>query len=502
MELTTESWMSIMRRGRSLTVDLIIVGLASIAALGLRENFSITEDRWGAFAPHLLLTLAFAGPTLVFFELDRSVWRFSGLADYVRAVIASVLIVAGATVLSFVLNRLDGVARSLPALQVLLIAAGLVGIRVLTRVMHARRRVSDHEPVALPTADDTVLIVGWSALVDLFVRSAAEFGSDKLHIAGILSPRPSHVGRLVHAVRVLGTPEEVDKVIANLDVHGIHVGRIVVATTMDRLSDEARRVLREIESTTDIRVEFIAERLGMSSSNARPAVRSAPSDMQGARAFAIQETAFEQVLRRPYWRMKRVFDATVALALIALLAPVILLTALVVAFDVGLPVLFMQQRPGRRGSRFTLYKFRTMGPSHDAAGVRIPDDARISRFGKFMRRTRLDELPQLFNILVGDMSFVGPRPLVTREQSPTIVARLLVRPGLTGWAQVYGGRTVSMADKVALDLWYVRHASFLLDFKIMAATLPLVIFGERVDGEIVRLAWRDLHGLQGRAVRE
>ena len=208
------------------------------------------------------------------------------------------------------------------------------------------------------------------------------------------------------------------------------------------------------------------------------------------------------MLNRPYWRIKRLIDAAAALALTVLLAPVILLTALIVACDVGLPVLFMQQRPGQRGSRFTLYKFRTMGPSHDAAGLRIPDGARISRVGKFMRRTRLDELPQLFNILVGDMSFVGPRPLVAREQSPETVARLLVRPGLTGWAQVYGGRMVSVADKVALDLWYVRHASFLLDLKIMAATLPLVIFGERVNGEIVRLAWRDLHGLQERAVGE
>ena len=495
--------MSIARRGRSLTVDLVIVALASIAALGLRENFAIAEDRWVAFAPHLALTLAVAGPTLVFFELDRSVWRFSGLADYVRAGIASLLIVAGATVLSFILNRLEGVARSLPALQVLLIVMGLVGVRVLSRVMHARRRSSTHAPVALPEAGDTVLIVGWSPLVDLFVRSASEFGSDRLHIAGILSPRPNHVGRLVHAVKVLGTPEEADKVIANLDVHGVHVGRIVVATSMDRLSDEARRVLREIESTTEIHLEFIAERLGISATTARPTPRRMPSDTREARAFAIQqEASFEPLLHRPYWRAKRFVDAAVASALIVLLAPVIFLAALIVACDVGLPVLFKQQRPGRRGSRFTLLKFRTMGPSHDAAGLRIPDDARISRVGKFMRRTRLDELPQLFNILVGDMSFVGPRPLVAREQSPEIVARLLVRPGLTGWAQVYGGRTVSVADKVALDLWYVRHASFLLDLRILVATLPLVIFGERVNGEIVRLAWQDLQGLQGRAVGE
>jgi lipopolysaccharide/colanic/teichoic acid biosynthesis glycosyltransferase len=104
----------------------------------------------------------------------------------------------------------------------------------------------------------------------------------------------------------------------------------------------------------------------------------------------------------------------------------------------------------------------------------------------------LDELPQLYNILVGDMSFVGPRPLVTREQSSDTLARLLVRPGLTGWAQVRGGRVVSVADKTALDLWYVRHASLRLDLRILVATVPMVLFGERVDRSAVRLAWRDL----------
>lgn len=101
------------------------------------------------------------------------------------------------------------------------------------------------------------------------------------------------------------------------------------------------------------------------------------------------------------------------------------------------------------------------------------------------------------------MSFVGPRPLVAREQSRDVVARLLVRPGLTGWAQVHGGRTVSVADKTALDIWYVRHASLMLDLRVVFATVPMVLFGERVDGDVVRLAWRDLHGLEGRGqVRE
>ncbi len=499
--------MSILRRGRSLSLDLFIVGLASVAALALRENLAIADYQWDAFVPYLLYTLAIAGPTLVVLELDRSVWRFSGLADYVRAGYASILIVAGAAAVGFAINRLEGVARSLPLLQIVLMTAGLVGIRVLTRVVHERRRATDHGRLALPTADDTVLIVGWNSLVELFVRSASEFATDKIHIAGILSPHDRHVGRLVHSVKVLGTPEEAGKVISDLDVHGLHIGRIVIAVRFDRLSDEARRVLREIEATTDIRLEFFAERLGFSVAaevHDRHLVEVLPRRSSGYRpSFAVEEAEVEQVLRRPYWRVKRFIDATVALALIVILSPLIMLAALIVALDVGLPVFFVQHRPGLRGHRFRLIKFRTMGPSHDPAGLRIPDDARISRVGTFLRRTRLDELPQLFNILVGDMSFVGPRPLVTTEQSRDIVARLLVRPGLTGWAQVHGGRAVSVSDKVALDLWYVRHASLTLDLKIIMATLPIVLFGERVDGEVLRLAWQDLHGLEGRGrVRE
>lgn len=483
------------------------MAVASVAALALRENLAIAPERLDAFAPYLLYTLAIAGPILVMLELDRSVWRFSGLADYVRATYASMLIVAGAAVIGFVTSRLDGVARSLPLLQFVLLTSGLVGVRVLTRVVHERRRPGDRTQVVLPSARNTVLLVGWSSLVELFVRSVVEFGAGRVQIAGILSPNERHIGRLMRSIKVLGKPEDADKVVADLDVHGIHVGRIVVAVPFERLSSEARRVLREIESTTDVRLEFFAERLGFAAVGNRPQDQREDvvlaSKGSFAPAIAIETAEITQVLARPYWRVKRFIDATVALAMIVLLSPLILLTALLVAFDVGLPVLFVQQRPGLRGYRFKLYKFRTMGPSHDRDGLRIPDEERISRFGTFLRRTRLDELPQLFNILVGDMSFVGPRPLVSREQSEGVLARLLVRPGLTGWAQVHGGRTVSVTDKAALDLWYLRHASLGLDMRIIFSTLPIVLFGERVDGEVVRLAWQDLDGLDGRGrVRE
>jgi lipopolysaccharide/colanic/teichoic acid biosynthesis glycosyltransferase len=485
------------KRQLSLIVDLIVVGLASVAALALRENFTISNERWWEFLPYLAVTLLVAGSILVVFQLDRSVWRFSGLADYVRAAVASVMIVIAALAIGFIINRLDGVSRSLPVLQVIVMAAGLVGTRVLVRMVHDRRRQRARaEPVSLPSAKDTVLLVGWGSVTELFVRSVAELGNGSIHVAGILAPNARHVGRLVQSTEVLGRPEDLRDVLADLDVHGIHVGRLVITTSFDQLSEAARQTLLDVESTTDVRLDFFAERLGgEGAARAVPATDQANVALEPSSRFALEKTEVDRLLRRPYWRVKRTIDAAVALVLLIALMPVVLLVALVVAFDVGVPVLFVQQRPGRRGARFNLYKFRTMGQSHDRYGTKLSDEARLSRIGAFLRRTRLDELPQLYNILAGDMSFVGPRPLVTREQSSDILARLLVRPGLTGWAQVRGGRVVSVADKTALDLWYVRHAGLGLDLKILAATVPMILFGERVHKSAVRLAWRDLRAI-------
>jgi hypothetical protein len=147
---------------------------------------------------------------------------------------------------------------------------------------------------------------------------------------------------------------------------------------------------------------------------------------------------------------------------------------------------------GARGRPFKLYKFRTMAAAHDSAGNCVPDEERLSAIGRILRRTRLDEVPQLYNILVGEMSFVGPRPLLPVDQPAAFAARLLVRPGLTGWAQVKGGRVISAADKAALDVWYARNASLALDLRILAETVPMVLFGERVCQQSIDRAWSEL----------
>lgn len=171
--------------------------------------------------------------------------------------------------------------------------------------------------------------------------------------------------------------------------------------------------------------------------------------------------------------LKRGFDLSLALILLILLSPLLALLALAVRRKLGRPVLFSQTRPGLHGTPFAFYKFRTMTDLRDASGEPLPDAARLTPFGQLMRKSSLDELPQLLNVLKGDMSLVGPRPLLM-EYLPLYSARQArrheVRPGITGWAQVNGRNALAWEDRFELDLWYVEHRSFWLDLRIIAIT--------------------------------
>ena len=184
--------------------------------------------------------------------------------------------------------------------------------------------------------------------------------------------------------------------------------------------------------------------------------------------------------------MKRIFDLVGTLFGLVVTAPLLLVLAVLVRVNLGTPVLFRQSRPGLRGSRFELYKFRTMTARRDADGALLPDEQRLAAFGRFLRTTSLDELPELFNVLKGDMSLVGPRPLLmeylplySREQA----RRHEVRPGITGWAQVHGRNAISWEEKFKLDVWYVDNRSVRLDLKILLMTVAKVFGREGISQE-------------------
>lgn len=185
-------------------------------------------------------------------------------------------------------------------------------------------------------------------------------------------------------------------------------------------------------------------------------------------------------------KIKRVLDCTFSLILLIVLIPVFFILFILIKINLGSPVLFKQQRPGKDEKIFTMYKFRTMTDEKDGDGKLLSNEKRLTRLGLFLRKASLDELPELFNILNGDMSFVGPRPLLVRyleRYNEEQKRRHVVKPGLTGWAQVNGRNAISWEEKFKLDVWYVDHWSLWLDFKILLLTIIKVFKREGISQE-------------------
>ena len=193
-------------------------------------------------------------------------------------------------------------------------------------------------------------------------------------------------------------------------------------------------------------------------------------------------------------RAKRCIDVVAACLLLVMASPLLALAALCIKLEDGGPIFFRQSRAGRHGKPFSLLKLRSMrteAPAPEVVGQVHSGHALVTRVGNWIRRSKVDELPQLWNVLRGDMAIVGPRPALTTDVEGYSVQardRLSVRPGMTGWAQVNGNVQLPWSDRIALDLWYIRHWSLSLDLRVLLRTIGVVIGGERVDAEAVRIA--------------
>jgi lipopolysaccharide/colanic/teichoic acid biosynthesis glycosyltransferase len=184
--------------------------------------------------------------------------------------------------------------------------------------------------------------------------------------------------------------------------------------------------------------------------------------------------------------IKPFLDKLVALMILIILAPVFLVSFVLLAFANDGKPFFLQLRPGKNGKLFKIIKFKTMNDKKDVHGNLLPDNQRLTKVGKFLRKTSMDELPQLINVIKGDMSMVGPRPLLPEYialYTPEQAKRHKVKPGITGWAQVNGRNAISWEEKFQLDVWYVEHQSFVLDLKIIFRTIKKVFISEGISQE-------------------
>jgi lipopolysaccharide/colanic/teichoic acid biosynthesis glycosyltransferase len=303
------------------------------------------------------------------------------------------------------------------------------------------------------------MVIGASDLGCYYMQIIENLAGDRFNIVAVLDDDRRLCGRYVHGYLVAAGIRDIETVLQEYRVHGVAIDRIVLAVEPARLSPTSAVELFRVAKLQGIPVDLLPEQLGLAHACAATA-----EPME-----AVPNTE-EWFLDPIFWRWKRVFDIGVAGALLLALSPLAVAISLLVLIDCGLPVVFWQVRGGQYGRKITVHKFRTLRAPYRPSGEPILDEQRVSWLGRLLRVTHLDELPQLLNVIKGDMSLVGPRPLLPSDLPATLGLRQVVRPGMTGWAQVNGATLLTPREKIALDAWYVRHASWKLEFAIIAAT--------------------------------
>lgn len=459
--------------------SVIITASYPLALRLLGDNFSTGLRSSGVTI--LLIFVLLSVTTFNFLHVQASLWRHIGTAEVLNLAKAiTFAIVMFGLILQFahvLFSSRPSVAESgfhlwtILAIQWLLLVILLCGARLgwatLTSLQLKRRtavRYTEWQPV---------IIIGANEMAALLVQLLNRRSGSNLHAVGLLDAHPHLVGRTIDGVPVLGTIADLPQVVARLSVHGIVPRHVIFSVSANYYS---AKVLEQLYYTADV--------LRLSVLDTGDLMRRLTGEGVDPGSVGEISSPTIRVERRTASAVKRATDFLGAILLIVASGPVLLLLLAVVWANLGSPVIFRQIRLGRGMRPFTVYKVRTLRDSFSPAGLPLCDQQRRTPLGNFIRRIRLDELPQLWNVVMGDMSLVGPRPLLAHEP-PDLAGRMhprfLLRPGITGWAQVNGGRRLSVTQKFALDLWYYRHRSFLLDARIVLKTIFVVLGGADAD---------------------
>lgn len=467
-------------------VRLYDVGAATLAwplALALRRDLSLDPLINELLLRDLLIVAILA---VLVFELGgvhRAFWRFATAADLATVALGSGLLAGAVTMALFLVDRLVSVPRAVPLLFALLVLVFLAGGRVGWMLLSRRSAAVSAPAPAGAAGFRPVLLVGAGEGAALAIQLLRHAAGPAYRPVGVLDEEAT-LGRSIMGVPVLGRLGELGTTLARLRVQGWRPTRLLVTGPPDAFPPEALRRLRERARAERLPVDFLPDLIRLRWPEDGVSQAPVPSPVEALPPAVLA-----------YALAKRTLDTLVAGTVLLVAAPLLGLVALAVWLELGRPVLFAQLRRGRGRVPFTLWKFRTLADVIDGRGRLLSEAERQSRVGRFLRRTRLDELPQFWNVLRGDMALVGPRPLVDTDLEALPDRgreRSLVRPGITGWAQVNGGQALGPREKNALDLWYIRNASFLFDLQILLLTLRTVLFGERIGRAAIDRALAEL----------
>jgi lipopolysaccharide/colanic/teichoic acid biosynthesis glycosyltransferase len=445
-------------------LDACFALLSPLLALWVRDAPVLTAVSYSLFLYWACCTI-FSFLSFSIFRLEHKGLRYfsvDDIFDILKAVVVAELLTAAAL---FSFTRLEGIPRSTLFIHALILAAALVAARTIAHLFeHGQKRAFRR-----PLKTKYVIVIGSDYLSTAFIKWLETNEIEPKQVMAILDEH-EEMGRKISGVQVLGSPFQLLQTVEEFAVHGVKVDEVIVSGGKNQLAEPVLAELLRICRKKELELTFLPQLFHSTFRQAADA-KIEPAELQQVPTFPISS----------YFGLKRVLDFIFALFFAVLLSPVFICVSALVALDVGTPLLFWQRRLGEAGRGFQMYKFRTMQSPFDRLGQSLPQNRRLSATGHLLRKTGLDELPQLLNVLVGDMSLIGPRPLLPEDQPVDPTIRLMVRPGITGWAQVNGGKQITSEEKDNLDEWYIRNASPLLDLRILLLTCRYIFVGNRAN---------------------
>ncbi len=476
-------------RTAKLILDVLLFSLAAylsfmIRLMDISPDTALKSAYVTASALAALLTFGLLGTA-------RHAYRHFSLHDFVQLAWIVALALLLTLVISFLWFRLDTIPRAAPLIHGPVAMALLSGVRIFVRYYFGNfshwQKVKFREPI---------LVIGLNAKTELFLRALEVLGNRRYRVAGILDESTLSQGSRMRSCEVIGKPADLSGILVRFSVHGLHIRNVVLTIPREELGESGRKVLETLEREGMIHVSELDAVFSLMLPEIEDRQQAFFRKMVNRYPVpAGLEDAINERLRR-YGPVKRFVDISGALMLSLFGLPVALLITPMIWLTMGRPALFWQERFGKDGRFIRIYKFRTMKPAEGEDGRLLSDAERQHWFGNLLRRTRMDELPQLINVLKGDMSFIGPRPMLPSyhplDVPEWVRLRTLVRPGILGWAQVHGGQQMPKRDKVILDVWYLRNMSLRLDMLIILKTARMVMLGERLDRRNIFRAYEDL----------
>jgi lipopolysaccharide/colanic/teichoic acid biosynthesis glycosyltransferase len=499
------------RRWRVSLFDVLCGAIAPIGAFALRDTAMLVDDYY-LYDVYFYAAVSCVITAIVTmaFRLGDILPRYFSFGDAAQVLKASATSVMLSAAVAFFVTRLDNLPRPTVVSQFLILAALLLTGRAFGR--HFRRRwrperTGAHQaPASVSGAQveyQNAIVVGVFPTTSTFLRLVEEAPESNIKVVLLLDPRPKYIGRTIAGYVIGGSPLQLGALLDEYRVHGVTIHRVFIAAPRNRMRASDTDSVLAVCAAHNVRCEYISDMLsGLDPEPApkTPVLEPARPE-QDPRQLALPgirtlpETAWARVDGRApsnhggtYLGLRRIAEIALVLLLLIPLLPLGLAISALVWIGIGRPVLFWQQRIGRHGRAFPVYKFRTLKAPFDHSGRRLNDDERLNAIGRFIRATRLDELPQLYNVLRGDMSLIGPRPLLPVDLPKGDMARLSVRPGLTGWAQVNGGKLLSVQDKNNLDKFYIAHAGPLIDLQIVVKTVIMMVRGDHVSTPAIERA--------------